>query len=52
MNITIFQRFIVAFLYTFRPFLLKIPQFIPKNGATTILKAMLRTDDDGLIIPN
>lgn len=51
-NITIFPRFIVAFLYIFRSFRLKKPLNIPKNGATTILKAMLRTDDDGLIIPN
>ena len=51
MNITIFQRFFVAFLYIFRPFRLKKPLNIPKNGATTNLKTKLRTDDGGLIIP-
>lgn len=52
MNITIFPRFIVAFLYIFRSFRLKKPLNIPKNGATTILKTKLRTDDGGLIILN
>ncbi len=51
MNITIFPRFIVAFLYIFRSFRLKKPLNIPKNGATTNLKTKLRTDDGGLIIP-
>lgn len=52
MNITIFPRFIVAFLYIFRSFRLKKPLNIPKNGATTNLKTKLRTDDGGLIILN
>lgn len=52
MNITIFPRFIVAFLYIFRSFRLKKPLHIPKNGATTNLKTKLRTDDGGLIILN
>ena len=51
MNITIFPRFFVAFLYIFLPFRLKMPLNIPKNGATTNLKTMLRTNDGGLIIP-
>lgn len=52
LNITIFPRFFVAFLYIFRPFRLKMPLNIPKNDTTTILKTKLRTDDGGLIIPN